>query len=213
SGGDASADVAVLAARDGLALHAGGRAVGVAARPEGRTPVVAANVACAVGAATAIGLEPEEALRRLCDLPSAPNRLAVETAASGLTVLDDTYNSNPAGARLALGELSGRGSGRRVVVTPGMVELGRLQPEENGRLAAEALSAADVLVVVGRTNRRALLGGAAAALGRPALGRAGRNGPRVVCVERRDLAVEWVRRELGAGDAVLYENDLPDHYP
>jgi UDP-N-acetylmuramoyl-tripeptide--D-alanyl-D-alanine ligase len=36
---------------------------------------------------------------------------------------------------------------------------------------------------------------------------------RVRSVGRRDQAVAWVRQNLGSGDAVLYENDLPDHYP
>jgi hypothetical protein len=34
-----------------------------------------------------------------------------------------------------------------------------------------------------------------------------------VLVDRLDEAVAWVRHELGPGDAVLYENDLPDHFP
>jgi UDP-N-acetylmuramoyl-tripeptide--D-alanyl-D-alanine ligase len=34
-----------------------------------------------------------------------------------------------------------------------------------------------------------------------------------VTVARRDDAVAWVRDHLGPGDIVLYENDLPDHYP
>jgi UDP-N-acetylmuramoyl-tripeptide--D-alanyl-D-alanine ligase len=203
SGRDVSADVAVLVEDGDLVLHVRGRLIGTASRAPGAAPLVAGNVACAVGAALAIGLDPAEALRRLAGLPGAPSRLAVETSQSGLTVLDDTYNSNPAGARLALDVLGQRGSRRRVVVTPGMVELGRLQAAENARFAAEALSTADVLVVVGRTNRRALLAGATAASGRS----------RVICVQGRQAAVDWVRRELGAGDAVLYENDLPDHYP
>jgi len=64
------------------------------------------------------------------------------------------------------------------------------------------------------TNRRALLAGAGS------VGEGG--GPtaqgdsaamRCVVVARRQEAVAWVRDQLGAGDIVLYENDLPDHYP
>jgi UDP-N-acetylmuramoyl-tripeptide--D-alanyl-D-alanine ligase len=118
-------------------------------------------------------------------------------------VIDDTFNANPAGARAALDLLltSGRG-GRRVVVTPGMVELGTLQAQENRSFAARVGQVASDLVVVGRTNRRALLRGAA-----------GRGGADVRSVATRDQAVAWVRRNLGPGDVVLYENDLPDHYP
>ncbi len=96
-------------------------------------------------------------------------------------------------------------SARRVVVTPGMVELGPKQVEENTSFARAVAEVADDLVVVGRTNRRALLAGARTVGEGAAL--------RCVVVERRDQAVAWVRDQLGTGDVVLYENDLPDHYP
>jgi hypothetical protein len=33
------------------------------------------------------------------------------------------------------------------------------------------------------------------------------------CVRTREDAVAWVKAELGTDDLVLYENDLPDHFP
>jgi UDP-N-acetylmuramoyl-tripeptide--D-alanyl-D-alanine ligase len=128
-----------------------------------------------------------------------PNRLASGEAPSGVWVIDDTFNSNPSGARVALAELAARGAGgRRVVVTPGMVELGPLQFAANKAFAEEIARVATDLVIVGHTNRRAL--------------RAGSAPHRPICVRTRDEAVTWVRATLGPGDAVLYENDLPDHY-
>ena len=123
--------------------------------------------------------------------------------ARGVTVIDDTYNANPAGAAAALRLLARSApNGRRVVVTPGMIELGPLQDRENADFArAAATSVATDVIVVGRTNRTALLAGA-------------RGGAaQVRSVDRREQAVAWVRETLGAADAVLYENDLPDHYP
>ena len=110
---------------------------------------------------------------------------------------------NPAGAARALAALARHSSPDklRVVVTPGMVELGARQREENARFAAAAAEAATHLVVVGHTNRRALLAGAAGGTAR------------VVPVGTREQAVAWVREHVGEGDAVLYENDLPDHFP
>ena len=96
------------------------------------------------------------------------------------------------------------------VVTPGMVELGGRQRPENEAFAAEVADIATDLVVVGTTNRRALLAGAAP-VGRPVDPRA--RPFRVTTVPTRAAAVAWVRQELQAGDAVLYENDLPDQYP
>ena len=133
---------------------------------------------------------------------------------SGATILDDTYNSNPAGAAAALRALAAAASGpdpsapggsrRAVVVTPGMVELGPRQSEENRAFGAAIAATATDLLVVGRTNRQALLAGAGSVDGSTL---------RTTLVPGRRQAVDWVREHLSDGDVVLYENDLPDHYP
>ena len=117
----------------------------------------------------------------------------------------------PPARRVALAALSKLSKdGRRVVVTPGMVELGRRQRPENARFAEEAARTATDLIVVGRTNRRSLLLGAGRA--RTGVGPS-EQVARTFTFATRDGAVSWVRENLGAGDVVLYENDLPDHYP
>ena len=146
-----------------------------------------------------LGVPTADVAQRLGRLAPAPNRLAAGKAASGVFVIDDTFNSNPAGARAALQVLVATGAARRAIVTPGMVELGRRQVAENRNWAAAASGVATDLVIVGQTNRRALV--------------AGSTGLATVLVPDRAAAVDWVRSELGPGDAVLYENDLPDHYP
>ncbi len=167
----------------------------------------AANVACAVAVALELGVPSDVVAMRAATLPSVPHRLEPAPTTSGrCQVLDDTYNANPAGAMTALAalvRLAPSGGGRRVVVTPGMVELGRRQAAENARFATAAAEMATDVVVVGRTNRRALLAGAYCAP----------PGPNIVVVARRDQAVTWVRDNLGEGDVALFENDLPDHYP
>jgi UDP-N-acetylmuramoyl-tripeptide--D-alanyl-D-alanine ligase len=158
------------------------------------------NVACAVGVALALGLPPDRLGRALEGLTEPEHRRTVATGASGVRIVDDTFNANPAGARAALDLLVGMEvGGRRVVVTPGMVELGDRQAEENRAFAAAVADRADHLVVVGRTNRAALAAGA--------------SGAGVTVVDSREEAVAWVKTNLGGDDAVLYENDLPDHYP
>jgi UDP-N-acetylmuramoyl-tripeptide--D-alanyl-D-alanine ligase len=161
----------------------------------------ASNLATAVAVARELGVTVDRIVARLDRLAVPAHRLEVRTTERGVTVIDDTFNANPAGARHAL-ELLARvdGGGRRVVVTPGMVELGAEQADANEELARLVTDTADTLVVVGRTNRAALLRGVG-------------NGTTVQCVANRDRGTAWVRSNLDAGDAVLYENDLPDHYP
>jgi len=169
----------------------------VAPAPEG---VFASNLAVAIGVALGMGIGVEEVVSRLGDLPVPEHRQTVTTSGAGFTIIDDTFNANPAGARRALHLLATTG-GSRAVITPGMVELGPRQESENENFAAEAAGLADHLVIVGRTNRNALLRGAEK-------GKAS-----VTVVDSREEAVAWARAHLGLGDAVLYENDLPDHYP
>jgi UDP-N-acetylmuramoyl-tripeptide--D-alanyl-D-alanine ligase len=194
SGIDRSADVTVL---DGVVWVRGEQVGPVdALLPSG-------NVACAIGLALAVGIEPGRIAGELASLPVAPHRREIGKATSGVTVLDNTFSSNPAGAGLSLGVLQRLAQpGRRtVVVTPGMVELGREQRAENNAFGLMVGDTATDLVVVGRTNRAALVEGA-------------RGGVAAIHhVRTREQAVTWVRATLGPGDVVLYENDLPDHYP
>ena len=213
---DRTADVCVERSGDGAAVSAfvHGRLVaeGVAV-PTGVQP---SNLACAIGVALALGVDPAVIGDRLTGMPSVDHRLQAVRSSSGVTILDDTYNANPAGATEALAALgavdqegaaadgAGSGSHRLAVVTPGMVELGPRQFEENRHFGAAIASLADHLVIVGQTNRRALLAGVASV---PDASIA------VTLVGDRGEAVEWVRAHLAPGDSVLYENDLPDHYP
>ena len=164
--------------------------------------VFGVNLAVAIGIAIALGVDPADLVPRLDGLPRPEHRQTVSTSERGFSVIDDTFNSNPSGAKLALERLERvADGGRKVVVTPGMVELGGISSSRTPRSPRDSASVADDILIVGRTNRGALLEGSA------------KGGASVTVVTSREEAVDWVRRNLGPGDAVLYENDLPDHYP
>lgn len=157
------------------------------------------NLACALGASRALGLEDSSLLAGLSRVEPVPSRLNVATAPSGVIVIDDTFNANPASAQAALDALAALPlRGRRVLVTPGMVEMGSEQYAANLLLARRADAAGIELVVVKRTNAVALEAGSSSPVRR---------------FDDRAKAVAWVRKTLGPGDGVLYLNDLPDHYP
>ncbi len=196
---DRAADVAVVSEGDQcVVLHAGEELTRVA-----ELGAPAGNVACAVAVALALEVPAAVVARRLATLPPVENRLSPRQGATGATILDDTFNSNPVGAARALDALvaAAPDGKKRVVVTPGMVELGPRQEEENRAFAAAVSQVATALVVVGRTNRGPLVDGATG-------GEA-----EVVVVDTLPDAVDWVSKHVGPGDAVLYENDLPDVYP
>ncbi|MGB7050442.1 MAG: UDP-N-acetylmuramoyl-tripeptide--D-alanyl-D-alanine ligase, partial [Acidimicrobiales bacterium] len=129
------------------------------------TGVQPSNLACAVAVALELGLDARTIIERLPAVHVADHRLSVARAPSGVMVVDDTYNANPTGTEVALdtlvasvdgvtgGEAGGPAPGpgeesapRLAVVTPGLVELGGRQFEENRRFgAAVAERATDLL--------------------------------------------------------------------
>ncbi len=157
------------------------------------------NLACAIGAALALGVTMDSILERVQRVTPTPHRLNLVTSDAGVAVIDDSFNANPASAQVALKMLSSLDlPGRRVVVTPGLVELGDEQFVENLLLGQRVAGVPAELVAVGRTNILALVAGY---VERPRR------------FDHRDEAVAWVRKNLVPGDGVLYLNDLPDHYP
>lgn len=166
----------------------------------------ALNVLLGVAVGRALGLRLRALAAAATRLRPVEHRLALREE-NGITILDDAFNANPVGAASALdvlGQMADRGTtGRRVVVTPGMVELGERQAEENRAFGRKMAGNVDLAILVGPKQT---------ALIRQGLADVGFPDDRVVVVrslfEARDHLAAWQR----PGDVVLYENDLPDQY-
>ena len=163
------------------------------------------NVALAFAAACGVGVEPQRVVSALRSLPQITHRLEVKPQPDGSVLIDDAYNSNPSGFASALDLLDlYRKSGRRgVLVTPGMVELGTLHDSAHAELGARAAASADVLLAVAPARIPTLVDAFRAAAG-----------PDQLVLECPDFAAAraWLAANIGPGDAVLLENDLPDLY-
>ena len=158
------------------------------------------HILAAVAVATTTGRSLRDLVEPIAALEPVEHRLQVIKGAGGVTVIDDAYNSNPEGAAAALEVLAEMPARKRMVVTPGIVELGPLQEEANETFGRQAAATADTVIFVARLNRDALVGGAQG-------GRAD-----VITVDSLDEATEKMRGLLQPGDVVLFENDLPDQY-
>lgn len=170
----------------------------------GRGNVLDLTAACVM--ALHLGVAPSRVAAACSKIGSVEHRLSISRQGS-LTILDDAYNSNPEGAAMALEVLARMElpeGARRVVVTPGFVEMGTRQADACRELGRRAAAAADILVVVNRLNRDAILEGAAA--------EASGSGCTVLAADTLAQASEMLRPMLRAGDAVLYENDLPESF-
>ena len=120
-----------------------------------------------------------------------------------ITVIDDAFNANPVGARNAVEVLGAFESGRRVIVTPGMVELGSRQAEENRRLGEHIAKNVDLAVLIGDKQTAPIQEGLQA-----------QNFPASQTKVFSSFfdAQDFLQGYLQSGDVVLYENDLPDQY-
>lgn len=162
------------------------------------------NIIAGVVVADHLGVTPMMRRRAIRQLEQVVHRLSVRRA-GGVTTLDDAYNSNPEGARMALEVLSQFvTAGRRYVVTPGFVEMGVRQYDNNRAFGRDiAASKVDDVYVVNEVNREAITAG---------LSDGGFDVARTHCVASFKEAMMELQPKLCAGDVVLYENDLPDSF-
>ncbi|MDR0293212.1 MAG: UDP-N-acetylmuramoyl-tripeptide--D-alanyl-D-alanine ligase [Oscillospiraceae bacterium] len=162
----------------------------------------AENVTAAVAVALKMGLTLRDVVPAVRALKPARHRLELLPKGGGLTVIDDAYNANPAGTAAALDALAVF-SGVKVIVTPGMVELGEAEEAENRAFGVRIAKVCDYAALVGEKQAAPIAAG---------LKEAGYDGERVRIFDSFDGAYQWAV-SVGAGEKViLIENDLPDNY-
>ncbi len=160
------------------------------------------HVLAGTAVAIAVGRPLREIASSLSRLSPVEHRLQLIEGGGGVTIIDDAYNSNPDGAAAALEVLESLPATQKVVVTPGIIELGPLQFQENERFGERAAKVADKVIVVAKVNRAAIVSGAE---------RAGA-GDKVVTVDSLADARALLATLLEPRSVVLFENDLPDQY-
>ncbi|PTQ99446.1 UDP-N-acetylmuramoyl-tripeptide--D-alanyl-D-alanine ligase [Mucilaginibacter yixingensis] len=136
-------------------------------------------------------------------LEPVQHRLEVKVHGNGVTVIDDAFNSNPVGSKMALEVLKGIEGTRKIIITPGMIELGDKQEHYNMLLGEQMADSCDYVVVVAKTNSAAILKGLK-----------NKNYPdeQIYMAQNFKDATGHLGTMVKAGDVLLYENDLPDTY-
>ncbi len=170
------------------------------------TPILgrsaAENIALAATLCLQMGMTAQEIAAGISKLQPIPHRLQL-LENGGVNILDDGYNCNVEGAKVAL-EVLALSSGNRWVVTPGIVEGGVLEEELNGRLGALLADVSpENILLVGETLVGAVKEG---------YKQSGGDMQRVCVLPTLAAAQEKLGEGLRAGDTVLFLNDLPDVY-
>ncbi len=160
------------------------------------------NIAGCAGLARVLGLSAEEIAKGIEELKPVEHRLNILPANNGVTVIDDAFNSNPEGVKMAMEVLAGF-KGRKIVVTPGMVELGQSEKEENYKFGQLMAKTADIVYLIGEKRSRPLYDG---------LKDSEFFMDNVYVFNTLDEATAKLGETLKFGDIVLFENDLPDNY-
>ena len=158
------------------------------------------NVAISALVAYNLGMTAEEIVAAIEKLDFIEHRLQL-IKSGGVNILDDGYNSNIKGAAAAL-EVLRSFEGRNIAVTPGLVELGVLEEEENTRLG-EQLVGLDFVILVGETLITPVKKGYLANGGDASV---------LKIVPTLNAAQEELKKILQPNDTVLFLNDLPDIY-
>ena len=160
------------------------------------------NILGCTAIALDLGLSEEQVAAGIAKIQPVEHRLQLIRGAGGVTVIDDAFNSNPAGAKAAM-EVLAAFSGRKFVVTPGMIELGEKEAEENGIFGEHIARAADYVYLIGPRHTRPIWEG---------LERSGFDMSKVFVVKTLAEASAQMGVLLRPGDVVIFENDLPDNY-
>ena len=161
------------------------------------------NVLGAIAYAHGTGISLEKLTLPVKRIAAVPHRLQLLDKGGNMTFIDDAYNSNPSGCRAALNVL-GLFDACRILVTPGMVELGAKQEELNFEFGQEAAKACDHIVLVGKAQTVPIYNG---------IKDAGYDMDNVFVADSLGEALDHVRAyQTDKKKIVLLENDLPDNY-
>lgn len=161
------------------------------------------NITGAAALADFLGVTAEQIKFAAAALKAAEHRLELKPYTAGSLLIDDAYNSNPEGCLEAVRVLASFGGMRKVLVTPGLIELGSKEYECNYALGLEAAGKCDIIILVGKNRSKPIREGVEAG---------GFNTENLYVVSSFAEAMGIYSRIADKNTVVLFENDLPDNY-
>ena len=117
--------------------------------------------------------------------------------------IDDAYNSNPVGAKNAC-EILGMMPGYKIMVTPGMIELGEKEDELNKKFGEQIAEVADEIILIGENKTKPIKEGIISK---------GFDKNKIIVLNDVREAYPYINNiALEKEVYALFENDLPDTY-
>ena len=161
------------------------------------------NISLAFIMALKLGIPADTIIASLKTLPQTEHRQEVKTQGD-LTIIDDAFNSNIAGFKSALSTLhilAKEKKGRAILITPGMVELGKEHNAQHTEIANVALQTCDIVIAVIPERIQSFVDTFTSGKS---------NAQKIVQVDSLTQARAWIADNAKKNDVILYENDLPD---
>ncbi len=161
------------------------------------------NILAGVCVSKALGLNFEEISKGISKIEPIPHRLNIINPGTGIIIIDDAFNSNPIGAKAALEVLGEFKEGRKIIVTPGMIELGTMEVEANREFGNNIGKVCDYVILMGEKRTKPIYDG---------LMDVNYNKDNIFIVNNLDDATVQIGKLARPKDVILFENDLPDNY-
>lgn len=159
------------------------------------------NILIASSIAKKIGLTMKEIENGIALIKSIPHRLQLQKTDGGISIIDDSYNSNVVGAKLGIDCLK-MFDGRKIIATQGLVELGENEGICNKELGEYMSSVVDIAIVVGRNGSKIKEG----------LLNCKFANENIFVASDLESAKQIFSKLLKRGDTLYLQNDLPDNY-
>lgn len=161
------------------------------------------NLLAGAAIGVALGLKFEEIAEGIKKVEPVPHRLQLINPGTGVIIIDDAFNSNPVSSKAALDVISQFKEGRKIIVTPGMIELGQEEEEANRQFGRYISEVCDYVILVGKNRTKPIYEG---------IFEKEFNKDSVFVVNSLNEATAVLQKIVRPKDVVLFENDLPDTY-
>lgn len=161
------------------------------------------DIVAAAAVSYDLGVSPEDIKYAIAKLKPTEHRLEIKGFVNGSLMIDDAYNSNPEGCLEAVRVLGSFDGFKKVIITPGLIELGAKEEECNYALGLEAAKYCDIIILVGKNRSKPML---------KAAEDSGFNKDNLFVVSSFKEAVEVLSPMADSATVTLIENDLPDNY-
>ncbi len=163
----------------------------------------ASDILAAAALAHILGVSPNDIKFAIGSLKPTEHRLELKGYVNGSLLIDDAYNSNPEGCLEAVRVLGSFNGKRKVIITPGLIELGSREYDCNYALGLEATKHCDVIILVGNNRSKPMM---------DAINTTNFDKSNVYVVSSFKEAMEIYTPMANKDSVVLLENDLPDNY-